>query len=202
MDTFLPDSSEPAGLVDRRTVILAAAGRVLLRFGFRKASVDEVAREARVSRQGVYLYFATKDALFAAAVEYLLQTTVASARAALNTPDVALEQRIVTAFKVMAGPELTDRLAEVLDTAERLTGRSAVSLEGEIIAEFADTLERSPASSFWRRGGDSASEVAELLYALSDGMKRRAPTVAEYLAAMDRAVRLICTTETSEAAPP
>ena len=45
-------------------MILDAAGGVLLRYGFRKASVDDVARAAGISRQGLYLHFATRGQLF------------------------------------------------------------------------------------------------------------------------------------------
>ena len=52
----------------RQERVLAAALGVFGRYGFRKTSMDEVARAAGISRQGLYLYFASKEALFRAAV--------------------------------------------------------------------------------------------------------------------------------------
>ena len=45
----------------RRSRVLEAALGVFLRYGFRKTSMDEVARAADLSRQGLYLQFATKE---------------------------------------------------------------------------------------------------------------------------------------------
>lgn len=52
---------EPLG--SSRDQILDAADRLLGRIGFRKMSVEDVAREAGVSRRTVYLHFANKEEL-------------------------------------------------------------------------------------------------------------------------------------------
>jgi AcrR family transcriptional regulator len=178
---------------DRRTEILDAAGAVLLRHGFRKASVDEAARVAGVSRQGVYLHFSTKDALFGAAIEHLLEVSCATARDALSAPDLPLEQRILDAFEAISGGTLDARLDDVLPVAERLTGRSPAELEGEVIAEFAAALDASDPASAWRRNGDSAAEVARALYATSAGLKRLVSTMPAYLDALRCVIDLVCT---------
>jgi AcrR family transcriptional regulator len=54
---------------ERRAALLAAAAEVFARYGYRKASMDDVARAAGLSRQGLYLHYPTKDALFKAAVD-------------------------------------------------------------------------------------------------------------------------------------
>jgi AcrR family transcriptional regulator len=177
---------------DRQTAILDAAAAALLRYGFRKASVDEVARQAGISRQGLYLHFPTKDALFKAAIDHLLEQTVAASRAALGASGTPLDERILNAFEAITGDTLVSRLDEILDTAERLTGRPAAELEGAIIAEFATALEDTPDSSPWRRHGDTAESVATVLYATSAGLKRLAPSVPEYLNSMRRAIRFAC----------
>lgn len=55
--------------VERRTQILDAALRLWTRHGFDATSVEAVAREAGIAKGTIYLYFATKEALFAAAAE-------------------------------------------------------------------------------------------------------------------------------------
>ena len=47
----------------RRSRLLEAALGVFLRYGYKKTSMDEVARAADLSRQGLYLHFATKGAV-------------------------------------------------------------------------------------------------------------------------------------------
>ncbi|MEU8825385.1 TetR/AcrR family transcriptional regulator [Streptomyces sp. NPDC048636] len=177
---------------DRRTGILDAAAVTLLRHGFRKASVDEVARLAGISRQGLYQHFPTKDALFSATIDYLLETSIASSRTALEAPGIVLEERILNAFESMAGGTLVSRLDEILETAERLTGRLAAEMEAEIIAEFTRALEGTSDSSPWRRNGDTPESVAIVLYATSAGLKRIASSVPDYLDRMRQAIRFIC----------
>ncbi len=50
----------------RRKDVIGAAGRLFARWGFDKTSVDDIAREAGVSKGAVYLEFPNKDALFKA----------------------------------------------------------------------------------------------------------------------------------------
>lgn len=155
--------------------------------------MDEVARRAGISRQGLYLHFATKDALFKATIEHLHETSVGNARAALSVPDVPLEQSLFEAFESLVGDALVSQLDEVLESAERLTGRTAADLEGAIIVEFARALRETPHASPWRRHGDSPEAVATLLYATSAGLKRIASSVDEYLTLIRQAIRLVCT---------
>ena len=69
---LLPESGEPdaAGGVDsaKARQILDGARRAFLAQGFDAASMNDVAREAGVSKGTIYSYFPSKDALFAALV--------------------------------------------------------------------------------------------------------------------------------------
>jgi AcrR family transcriptional regulator len=56
-----------------RERILCAAMAVFAQFGFRRASMDQVAQEAGLTRQAVYHHFKGKEALFRATVETLHQ---------------------------------------------------------------------------------------------------------------------------------
>ena len=67
----------------RHAAIVAAAAGVFLRYGFKKTSMDDLARAAGLSRQGLYLHFPTKETLFKEAVLQLIATTRATSRAAL-----------------------------------------------------------------------------------------------------------------------
>jgi AcrR family transcriptional regulator len=44
-----------------RDAVLAAAGRLFYRFGYRKTAVDDIARESGVCRATIYLHFANKE---------------------------------------------------------------------------------------------------------------------------------------------
>src|SRR6187549_78120 len=102
-----------------------AAATVFMRFGFRKTSMDEVARAANVSRQGLYLHFATKEELFRASVEYLLDTALADATAALADADLPLEKRLLAAFDAWTGRfvgALGPNAADLTAAASELVG--------------------------------------------------------------------------------
>ncbi|MCE9669052.1 TetR/AcrR family transcriptional regulator [Myxococcus stipitatus] len=53
---------------DPRTAILEAAGETFARFGFKKASIEDIARKAGVGKGSIYLHFESKEALFEAIV--------------------------------------------------------------------------------------------------------------------------------------
>lgn len=49
--------------------IAATFGRLALRYGYRRASVDDVARELHISKQTIYEHFRTKQDLYRSSVE-------------------------------------------------------------------------------------------------------------------------------------
>ncbi len=70
MENPLTDAASPVHKPESAKAqhILAAAGTVFMREGFANASVDEIVREADVSKSTVYAHFAGKEQLFAAVV--------------------------------------------------------------------------------------------------------------------------------------
>src|SRR6201981_254149 len=87
----------------REERLLAAALQVFGRYGFRKASMDEIARSADISRQGLYLRFASKDALFRAAVRHELDSALGEVSRCLDEGGVGLERRVVAALDAWLG---------------------------------------------------------------------------------------------------
>lgn len=53
---------------ERETRILAAAGRLILRYGYDKTTIQDIAEEAGVSKGAIYLHFRSKEDLFEALV--------------------------------------------------------------------------------------------------------------------------------------
>jgi len=56
--------------LDRRQRLLQSAASLFSRWGFDKTSVDDIAREAGISKGAVYLEFPNKDALFKAVMHW------------------------------------------------------------------------------------------------------------------------------------
>src|SRR5258708_28156922 len=84
-----------------REAILMAATPIFLRYGFKKTSMDDVARAAGVSRQGLYLYFDTKDLLFREALQHLMSHLISAARAAAEDRNLSLRDRLLGAFEAV-----------------------------------------------------------------------------------------------------
>ncbi|MFP2957241.1 TetR/AcrR family transcriptional regulator [Myxococcus sp. 1LA] len=73
-----------------RTAILEAAGEVFARFGFKKASVEDIARRANVGKGSIYLHFESKEALFEACVQVAHEQSLAELETSIrgaSTPD-------------------------------------------------------------------------------------------------------------------
>src|SRR5258705_10477164 len=94
----------------REERIFAAALPVFGRYGFRQASMDEIARSADISRQGLYLHFASKDALFRAAVRHELDTALGDVARCLNEEGVGLARRAVAALDAWLGRYVGSKL--------------------------------------------------------------------------------------------
>lgn len=180
----------------RREAILDAATGVFLRYGFRKTSMDDVARAVGLSRQGVYLHFPNKDALFAAVMLRGVQSSRDAARAALARDDLDIEARLLGAFEAHQGGGIGEsaaaHMSELMETAKALVGPVVAELEEELVANVAGVLKSAGVAAGWKGAGVSAKELAETLYAASSGVKHVVPNTAAYRDRMRVALRIVC----------
>src|ERR1700736_4974775 len=95
--------SAPPADSARQEHVLSVALEVFGRYGFRKTSMDEGARSADISRQGLYLYFASKEALFRAAVRQELDAALADASRCFDEENVGLEDRVCAPLDAWMG---------------------------------------------------------------------------------------------------
>ncbi|AKF85222.1 transcriptional regulator, TetR family [Myxococcus fulvus] len=77
---------------DPRTAILNAAGEVFGRYGFKKASVEDIAKRAGVGKGSIYLHFENKEALFEACVKQEVARGFVELRARLRDAKTPVEQ--------------------------------------------------------------------------------------------------------------
>lgn len=178
---------------ERRVALLEAAAGVFLRYGFKKTSMDDLARAAGISRQGLYLHFATKEAMFREVVAYVVRDARERARAALASEGQGAEQRVLGAFEAMLGdrPE-SEHMSELLETASALVGAQLEELELGFVDDLSRVLKSSGIAASWDKAGVSAKALAEHLQATSYGLKCRQLPRAEYLERMRIAVRIVC----------
>lgn len=184
-------SDDPA----RRRRLLDAALSVFLRFGYRKTSMDEVARAAGLSRQGLYLHFPTKEDLFRAVVEHALATALDAASVRLRDPSLPIEERLVGAFDEWIGRYVGVLRADVADLVEELAATYASLIEareGDFVDAVTRAIRASGLPAAYRTAGLSARQLARILAATARGLKHTAASRPEFVDAFATAVRAIC----------
>jgi TetR/AcrR family transcriptional regulator, regulator of autoinduction and epiphytic fitness len=183
----------------RQEQVLAAALEVFGRYGFRKTSMDEVARSADISRQGLYLYFASKEALFRAAVRQELDTALGDASRCLNEEGAALEQRVVAALDAWLGRYVGSMLASDISA---LLQNPAVQIEdmvdaaiAALDARLASAIAAATTARDRRRLGVTPEEITAVLHTVGQGARHlssaRGESRAEFVARLTAAVRLV-----------
>jgi AcrR family transcriptional regulator len=111
---------------EHRNAILDAATEIFARFGFKKASIDDIARRAGIGKGTVYLHFESKEELFAAVIRRIGMKAFAALEAAVKnarTPQAKIRAFLDTRnrkFAEMAADLRisTGALLEVLAEAE------------------------------------------------------------------------------------
>lgn len=106
---------------EHHQAILDAATQVFARFGFAKASVDDIARRAGVGKGTVYLHFENKEALFATVVRNVWGRVTEGQLAAmrgLRTPDGKLRAFLGARLDQLTAIARTLQIAE--ETAREL----------------------------------------------------------------------------------
>jgi TetR/AcrR family transcriptional regulator, regulator of autoinduction and epiphytic fitness len=183
----------------RQERVLAVALEVFGRYGFRKASMDEIARSADISRQGLYLRFASKDALFRAAVRQELDTALGDVSRCLKEEGVGLERRAVAALDAWLGRYVGSMLASDIGN---LLQNPAMQL-GDLVdpaiaacrARLAAAIAAAMSDSDRRRLRVTPEEIAEALLTVAQGAKYLSnalvETREEFVARMTAAVRVV-----------
>jgi AcrR family transcriptional regulator len=157
--------------------------------------MDEVARAAEVSRQGLYLHFSTKEDLFRATLEHAIDTALEEATAAFEAESEPLEDRLIAGFDAWVG-----RYVGLLGPAATDLGEASGTLGAEIIkrgdtaflAALAKVLRGSEVMPVYRTAGLSAPKMAETLYATARGFKYASPSRAAFSENMSMAIKMLC----------
>jgi AcrR family transcriptional regulator len=179
----------------RRCKLLEAALTVFSRFGFRKTSMDEVARAAQVSRQGLYLHFATKEELFRATVQNALESALRTATELLADPGLPLEPRLVRAFDEWTGRYVGMQGTGASDLAEAgdaLVGAAIAQHKGLFLEAIVKTLRGSGLVAAYKAAGLTARQLADTLAATAHGLKCTCATRQEFVERITIAVRALC----------
>lgn len=136
---------EPTDSLDpRRAAILGAAFDTFCQYGFRRTTMEDIARAALQSRAALYLHYPNKQAIYRALVQHYFDVTEARMRAAL-VPGLDPVQALEGAIAAKAGPEVAAMLAsqhgdELLNANEVAAADVVRAGELRIVAVLADWL--------------------------------------------------------------
>jgi AcrR family transcriptional regulator len=185
--------AEPADA--RQLAVLDAAVAVFARYGFRKASMEEVARAAGVSRQGLYLQFANKEELFRRALEHSLNNQLNAAVAALSRKPESLELRLIAACDAWSGRfvgSLGADAADLMCASTSLAGATLTHYETEFELAVTRAITESPLDGFCTAAGLRPADLAHALHATARGLKQSSSSREEFLKGMTVAARMFC----------
>ena len=179
----------------RQEQVLSVALDVFGRFGFRKTSMDEVARSADISRQGLYLYFASKEALFRAAVRQELDTALSEASHCLEEENIGLEDRVVAALDAwmgrFVGSVLASDIGNMLENSAMQLGDMAAEFSAAFEARLSSAIAAATTEHDRRRLGVTPEEITGTLHAVGKGWRFQVDSRSEFVAKVTVAVRLV-----------
>ncbi|MFI9366786.1 TetR/AcrR family transcriptional regulator [Kitasatospora sp. NPDC053057] len=179
--------SSPTTATDRRTTVLDSALATFARFGYRKTSMEEVARAAHISRPGLYFLFSSKEALFRAAVTQALERDIAAVEHVLADAGRPLAQRLLEAFDRWAGRyvgPLTQDVAVVVEDNPDLLGEIAQTAP----RRFEELITGAIAVE---SGHETATPVAQTMISVSIGLKHQGASREFYLERLKAAIELL-----------
>jgi AcrR family transcriptional regulator len=184
----------------KREAILGAALDLFGRYGYRRTSIDDIARQAGVAKGTVYLYVENKEALFRTLSQSLLDRMLAEARraAAAQTPIAERLTRILDA-KFGFFHELLHRSPhanELMDSKSRLCADVFAAGDAAylriVTKAVSDATKRGELAP--RRHELTAEDVARLLVAAAHGIDAdpaRPLSSAEHRGRLDALVRVV-----------
>jgi len=178
----------------RRDLILSAAITVFGKYGFRKVSVEDLAEAARISKQGLYLYFQSKQELFLAAIQRYLDEGLVLVQAELDKPETPLLERLTGAMDAWFGRHLTtfskDSL-DVIETENALAAEEVRQYKTVFKAKLAKAISESP-EYCKQKNACTPNEISQVLLTCGLTWKEGDASRAEFTKAMRLCIRACC----------
>ncbi|MEV4087185.1 TetR/AcrR family transcriptional regulator [Nonomuraea fuscirosea] len=185
--TEVDHPSPTAADTGRRALVLDSAMLTFARYGYRKTSMEEVARAARISRPGLYFLFSSKETLFRAAVGQALDRDITAVEDVLADPGRPLRDRLTDAFDQWAGRyvgPLTSDVETVIDDNPRLLGEIIETPRRRFEELITDAIAA-------ESGRQAAPPLAQTMISTSIGLKHQVTSREVYLERLKVAIDLL-----------
>jgi AcrR family transcriptional regulator len=85
-----------------RKKVIITAGQIFSRYGFRKTTMDEIARELKMGKSSIYYYFESKEEIFEAVVLYeanILRNELTTAIKSVDSPIEKMKSYVFVRMK-------------------------------------------------------------------------------------------------------
>jgi AcrR family transcriptional regulator len=187
------NSDGESGSAKPNAIVLAGL-QLFTRYGYRKTSVDDIARVAQVAKRTVYLHFENKAAVFLAILEYLADQVRQRCDAAEHADGTAVDRLtgLLDAYFGM-GFELfskSEHMPELKETFSKLARTRVGDLNteyGNRLAKFLRLLEKAGEIGRPPRGL-TLEQVVHILIRTAEGAKHD-PEIQGDRSALERLLR-------------
>jgi AcrR family transcriptional regulator len=190
--------SPPRGNTEaRRAAILDAALQVFGQYGYRRTSMDDIAREAGIAKGTIYLSFASKEEVFQALSQSLSQRMLADAEAARHRPGTTTDKLTAMSAAWFGAYAETIRRSphadELLDAKHRLSADRVSAATGRYKRLVRDVLTEAATAGelALEPAGLTPDTAAELLIASARGLESSAASPAAYRRYLSALVRVM-----------
>lgn len=171
----------------KRNTILSAAWDAFGAYGFRKTSMNDIARGAGISRAAIYLNYNNKNDIFRAICQSVYTARIEAVALQLTKKDEP-KKTFTHALDALGGPFVEAMLSAphglaFVDTASGPASDIAAAGEARLLAMFGSWLERGRASGQVLLPGHGTEAARALMLAVR-GIRISASTVDAYRAAV------------------
>jgi AcrR family transcriptional regulator len=184
---------------EKRGAILAAAQALFGHYGYRRTSIEDIAQEAGIAKGTVYLYFKSKEEIFRALCQQLIEHVLSAAEAASQTEGTIAERlrRILAAkfdyfFELVHG---SAHARELIDAKNRLSVDLFTQADRRYLRLLTATVAKAAETGELRldRVGLEAEDAAEVLIRSAAGNElygATPPTPAVFRRRLDMLARV------------
>ena len=169
----------------KRESILSAAQVQFSRYGFRRTSMEDIAKETGVSRASLYSHFENKEEIFRTLSAELHERALADAERHLKEEGRDISTRVQAALLARLAPFVeivwqSAHGAEIYDENNRLCGDLVLASSERFLAMLTAAVAAAARSGEidLKSAGLTAPAVAELIHLSAAGLKQGATDVA------------------------
>lgn len=190
----VPSRDPGPDLDPRRAAILDAAFATFCHYGFRRTSMEDIARVAGLSRPALYQHYQNKQDIYRSLIQHYFDVTETRVRNALH-PAMDPEAAFAAVFAAKAGPELEAMFAsahgeELLDANVATSADLVEAGESRIAGHLSQWLHAEAAAGRITLTDDPRL-LAQTLIAAQTGLKAPRLGIDAYRAGAARLARVI-----------